>query len=440
MEKQLETELKGKKILFATVPLDGHFNPLTGLAKYLQEAGCDVRWYMPDVFEERLKKLNIPQYKYETAVAITADIIDTYGGRSEISDPIEKLNFDFITIFAKRGPEYYEDILRINETFPFDLLIADSFFSATPFVKIRMNKPVIAVGIVPSAEDSVDLAPFGMGLLPAKNEGERAEYAKIHDQAVNVLFRQAVDTYDELLKSYGISIEKSMLPNILSKEATLCLQIGTPGFDYNRSDLGDNIRFVGALLPYTSNKQNREVWFDDRLKQYQKIVLVTEGTVEKDFTKLTEPTLEVFKDTDTLVIAATAGNGTKELREKYTSNNIIIEDFIPFNDVLPYVHVYITNGGYGGTLLSIHNQVPMVAAGLHEGKNEICSRIGYFNYGINLNTEIPSPEAIRIATEEIMTNELYKNNITRLYHEMNSYNANELSAKYIMEVLAVSVV
>jgi len=30
--------------LFANVPADGHFNPLTGLAKFLQKQGHDVRW------------------------------------------------------------------------------------------------------------------------------------------------------------------------------------------------------------------------------------------------------------------------------------------------------------------------------------------------------------------------------------------------------------
>jgi UDP:flavonoid glycosyltransferase YjiC (YdhE family) len=35
----------GTRIMFACVPADGHFNPLTGLAVALAEAGCDVRWY-----------------------------------------------------------------------------------------------------------------------------------------------------------------------------------------------------------------------------------------------------------------------------------------------------------------------------------------------------------------------------------------------------------
>ncbi|MEI9809634.1 MAG: hypothetical protein WDO16_18215 [Bacteroidota bacterium] len=52
--------LKGKKILFATFPADGHFNPLTGLAVHLKELGCDVRWYTSVKYEDKLQRLNIP--------------------------------------------------------------------------------------------------------------------------------------------------------------------------------------------------------------------------------------------------------------------------------------------------------------------------------------------------------------------------------------------
>ena len=35
----------GKRVLIATVAADGHFYPLTGIAKLLCEEGYDVRWY-----------------------------------------------------------------------------------------------------------------------------------------------------------------------------------------------------------------------------------------------------------------------------------------------------------------------------------------------------------------------------------------------------------
>jgi hypothetical protein len=37
-------ERRRLKILFANIPADGHFNPLTPLAVHLQSLGHDVRW------------------------------------------------------------------------------------------------------------------------------------------------------------------------------------------------------------------------------------------------------------------------------------------------------------------------------------------------------------------------------------------------------------
>jgi UDP:flavonoid glycosyltransferase YjiC (YdhE family) len=175
----------------------------------------------------------------------------------------------------------------------------------------------------------------------------------------------------------------------------------------------------------------KQAWFDERLRQYKKIVLVTQGTVEKDIRKILEPTLRAFLHTDVLVVASTGGSGTDELREKYASENVIIEDFIPFNQVMPYAGVFVTNGGYGGTLLSIKNRLPLVAAGVHEGKNEVCARIGYFKIGIDLGTENPTPEAIREGVEAVLADAAYRKSITRLADEFSNFHAEERCAGYI---------
>jgi hypothetical protein len=49
---------------------------------------------------------------------------------------------------------------------------------------------------------------------------------------------------------------------------------------------------------------------------------------------------------------------------------------------MPYVHVYITSGGYGGTLLSIHNPVPIVATGLHECKMKFVPVLAILTMGL----------------------------------------------------------
>jgi UDP:flavonoid glycosyltransferase YjiC (YdhE family) len=212
------------------------------------------------------------------------------------------------------------------------------------------------------------------------------------------------------------------------------LQIGVPGFEYKRSDLGNNVRFIGALSNASSNK----IWNHPKLAQYNKMILVTQGTVEKDISKLIIPTLEAFKNSEYLVVVTTGGSHTEDLRNHFNYPNIIIEDFIPFNEIMPLANVYITNGGYGGVMLGIINKLPMVVAGVHEGKNEINARVGYFKIGVNLHTERPAPAQLKAGVSEVLHNSLYKHNIENLSNEVSQYNSNELCAAYIDEVLKLT--
>jgi len=188
-------------------------------------------------------------------------------------------------------------------------------------------------------------------------------------------------------------------------------------------------------LPYAKKKETKP-WYSEKLKRYNKVLLVTQGTVEKDITKLLIPTLEAFKNSEYLVIMSTGKTETEALQKKYNYDNIIIEDFIPFNEVMPYADVYITNGGYGGVLLSIQNGLPMVVAGVHEGKNEICARVGYFKLGVNLRTEKPTLKQLRESVEEVINQPQYTENVLSLQHEFYQYQPNKLCGQYIAEVIS----
>jgi UDP:flavonoid glycosyltransferase YjiC (YdhE family) len=237
-----------------------------------------------------------------------------------------------------------------------------------------------------------------------------------------------------ILASYGIKAEGANIFDILYKKSTVVLQSGTPGFEYERSDLSTHLHFAGPLLPY-SKPGKRTRWYDAKLQLYKNVVLVTQGTVETDSSKLLVPTLEAFTNSNVLVIATTGGAHTDELRQRFPGNNFIIEDFIPFDDVMPYADVYVTNGGYGGVLLSIQNKLPMVVAGIHEGKNEINARVGFFKLGINLKTEKPKPDQIRTAVEEILGNDMYARNTRAISEEFSRHHPNEICLRLVTRLV-----
>ncbi|MBI1342202.1 MAG: glycosyltransferase [Terrimonas sp.] len=435
-----KTENPAKKILLANFPADGHFNPLTGIAVHLSNLGYDVRWYCSEGYAPKLKKLQIHHYPFKKAIDVSDGNFDKmFPGRQQYRTAVGKLRFDIIHAFILRAPEYYTDILDIYREFPFELIIADCAFTALPFVKELMKIPVLAIGVLPLTASSKDLPPSGLGMEPSYTFTGRMKQAAMRYLADRIIFKKPNRVMHQMLDQYGIPHDHESVFDMMIRKSDFLLQSGTPGFEYKRSDLGSNIQFIGALLPYRS-ATTKSQWFDNRVSCYRKIVLVTQGTVEKDIEKLIIPTLEAFKNSDTLVICTTGGSQTDFLRAKYPSPNIIIEDYIPFNDVMPYAGVYITNGGYGGVMLGIENELPMVVAGSHEGKNEINARVGYFGLGINLKTEKPSAVQIRQAVNQVLQDSRYREQVKKLAAEFREYRPEEMVAAYVKEILFGSVI
>ena len=427
-----------KKILFANMPYDGHFNPLTGIAMQMKSLGHDVRWYSGSVFEEKINRLGIPYYPFKKALDFNQfNVNEMFPERVKIKGAVGKLKYDLKTSFIMRSTEFYEDIKEINDTWCFDMLISDIAFTGMPFVKEKLNKKTVSIGVYPLTESSKDLAPAGLAMAPSDSFLGRRKQDFLRFFADKVIFKESADLFAKLFRQYEITPAKGNIFDVLGKRTDILLQSGTPGFEYERSDLSSNIRFVGPLLPYSDGKKHA---FDigDQLKKFEKVILVTQGTLEKDPEKIIVPTLEAFKDTKFLVIATTGGSNTTELRARFPQKNVIIEDFIPFNDIMPHSNVYITNGGYGGVMLGIENKLPMVVAGVHEGKNEINARVGYFKIGIDLKTEFPTPLQIRKSVDEIFSNKVYAVNVKKLSSEFKEFDTPALCEKYIQELLGMN--
>ncbi|CAM4061340.1 hypothetical protein SAMN06265348_102130 [Pedobacter westerhofensis] len=189
------------------------------------------------------------------------------------NDP-EKRLAAYRLLYAKGSVLYFEDIKDIYDSFAFDLIIVDGLYPSIPFIKHKLNIPVVSIGVVPLAEDSVDTAPYGYALPPAENEETRETYTALYQKAPD-RYKAATAYFETLFIQYDIPFTRTTMENRLVKESDLFLQIDAPEFEYSRSDIGKNVHFVGALLPYAVD-QHQQPWFDERLKKYDKIILVTQ--------------------------------------------------------------------------------------------------------------------------------------------------------------------
>src|SRR5205823_3770292 len=131
-------------------------------------------------------------------------------------------------------------------------------------------------------ETSKDLPPNGLGLTPSQTWMGKSRQFLLRKIANLLIFGEPNRLLYRLFDKHGITYSRESLFDLMIHKSDLLLQSGTPRFEYERSDLGKNIRFIGALLPYAREESNTVSCFDERLNQYSKIILVTQGTVEKD--------------------------------------------------------------------------------------------------------------------------------------------------------------
>ncbi len=414
------------KFLFATVPADGHFNPLTGIAMHLKAAGHDVRWYTGPSYAAKLKRLGIQHYPFQRASEVNGDNIGTlFPEREKLHGPA-LIRFDGKHMMVMNTRNYFEDVQEINASFPFDVLFCDAAFYAMQLIKEKLGKRVCSIGIGPSVETSKDVPPNFVGLKPAQTAIGKLIHQGMRAMMELMVMNDVKGLYNQILVSHGVAPVDGSLFDVSYRRPDVVFQSGVPGFAYPRREHNPKMQFVGALLPY---KAAISTAFSqpEKLAAYKRVILISQGTVDnKDHGKLIIPALEALKDTDALLIVSTGYYQTEALRVSYQQENIVIEDFVDFDFILDHTDLFICNGGYGSVLLSLSKGVPLLTAGIREGKNDINAHVDYFRVGIDLRTENPKPTDIRRAAERLLSEPHWKQNVARLRDEFSAYEPNEL--------------
>jgi UDP:flavonoid glycosyltransferase YjiC (YdhE family) len=410
------------RILCASMPADGHFNPLTGVAVHLAERGHDVRWYAGPEYGRKLDRLGMAWFPYQRATEVTGgNLNDLFPERARLKGP-KLLSFDLEKFFVSNVAQHLADIDQIRSEFPFEAFLCDGAMYVEKFVAELLEVPVFAVGITMVLPDSQGPPPF-FGLRPPRHVVDRVVHRVVRRMLASTT-KAGLITYNQILAEHGLApIPRDGFPAAPMGSARRLFLNGSPGLEFPGYQPPDNAEYVGplplarralpssaALPPLVSNAA-------------AKVVVVSQGTVDNsDATKLIIPTLQALRDGPEIVVATTSGANTAELRSRFVSSpNVVIEDFIDYEDLFPHVDVLVTNGGYGSVMAGLRHGVAIVAAGKTEGKNDIAARVGHNGLGIDLRSERPKPGAIRTAISRVLSDPAYARRVEALRDELSSY-------------------
>jgi UDP:flavonoid glycosyltransferase YjiC (YdhE family) len=409
------------RILVASMPADGHFNPLTGIAAHLVARGHDVRWYAGPEYGRKLDALGMPFFPYVRATEITGgNLNDLFPERAGLRGP-KLISFDLEKFFVANVENHFTDIAGIRSEFEFDVFFCDGAMYVEKLVAEALGVPVLATGLTMVMPDRQGPPPF-FGLRPARTILGRTVHRVVRRMLASTT-KAGVLSYNDILARHDLApIPLDGFPQAPMASARRVFLNGSPGLEFPGYQPMANAEYVGPLVPARGSLGPDTLLPAAVLDPDATVVAVSQGTVDNtDPTKLIVPTLEALKNGPYVVVATTAGVQTAQLRERFASPNVVIEDFIDFDRLFPQVDVFVTNGGFGSVLAAMRHGVPVVAAGKTEGKNDIDARVGYNRLGVDLRTERPKPARIRAAVYRVLANPMYGDKVKALRAELNAY-------------------
>jgi UDP:flavonoid glycosyltransferase YjiC (YdhE family) len=426
------------KILLASIPATGHFNPILVAARILKEAGHETAIYTSLVFRDKIEKAEVRFFPLpEDADEGVRDFIASFFEKHKVTPGPEELVKAYSGVFINPMISQFRGLQAILKEFCPDVVIHETSFAGVIPMLLgpRSERPAsVYLGITALPLERADGAPSGPGLLPSEDPEKRKEYAEIARNINELKHLPMRSAADKLLADIGLP---SLPASLFASEAMLAdliLQPCTPLFEFPLRESEEKLHFIGALLPSGAGDVPAQI--KEAKKAGRKIVLVSQGTIaNNDLGKLLAPTILALGEREDFLILATTGGKPIENIPCTLTPNTIASQYLNFGQILPEVDVLVAFGSYGTVTQTLSFGVPMVVAGMGEDKPEVGARVTWTGTGIYLATDTPTPEQVRDAVDQILAKPEYRACAQELAQEFASYD----SAKRLTELVEAAV-
>jgi MGT family glycosyltransferase len=408
------------RILIATVPVMGHIAPFLPLARALAERGHDIRWYTGAKYRAWVEATGAEFAGYRHARDFDDREHDReFPGRARLRG-LAQLKFDMKNIFIEAAPGQLADIRALLDDFPADVVLHDPGMIGALLQHEQGGPPTGILGIVPMVVSSVDAAPFGLGLLPSATPLGRMRNRALNWFVQNAAFRDVQKCWNHMRARVNLGPTGWWMDQV--RRASFYLQPTVPSFEYPRSDLPDNVQFIGMLPAARAASAPMPPFWGD-LDGSRPVVHVTQGTIANAAPHLIAPALEGLASLDVLVVVSTGNRPVRELGLGALPANARVAEFLSYPELLPKLSAMITNGGYGGVQMALSHGVPVVVAGASEDKPEVAARVAWSGAGLDLKTGTPTPRAVRDAVRKVLNDPRYRARARALAAEYERHDA-----------------
>ncbi len=366
------------KIVFFCIPAHGHTNPTLGVVRELVGRGHEVWYYSYEAFREKIE-----------AAGAKFIACDTYDMEQNLKP---------------------EDAARVGKDLAFSTrILVDTTLALDDMVCKAMEE------LQPDCIVADSMAVWGKAIakklgIPFVSSTTTFAFnkhsAQIMKQSMGELFRMifsmpSINKDMKRLQDKGYPIN-SILDIIQNDEFTDTVVYTSPEFQPCADTFSDKYAFVGPSI------RESESTF---VKEREKLIYISMGTVNNNLMKLYRNCIQAFKDTEYQVLMSVGNLADVEALGELPSN-ISVQRHVDQIAVLEKADVFLTHCGMNSVTESLYHKVPVLMYPQTGEQGGVANRVEQLNAGVRLKKN--TADMIRSGVEELLTNENYAENAAQI--------------------------
>ena len=362
------------KIGFLSLPLAGHLNPMTALARKLQSRGHEVVFIgVPDI-EPVVRAADLDFVPFCENEYPPGSIAKTWGGVAKLQglDVVRYTARDLTPGLVKPALEHLPG--KIVET-GVNALILDTSYRFIEIVPMHLRLPYIQIWNVLHF-DSSGSTPLALYSWPHETTPE----ALARNVAGLQIFREYREAIMSIAQSYaernGLEIDWSNSAATVSKLAVITQ---TPKeFDFPIPHLPPQFHYAG---PFHDNKGREPVSFPWEKLTDQPLIYASMGTLVNGLKNVYGAILEAVAEFPEMQVVVSAGRNVSPDDLGPIPSNTIVVRIAPQIELLKRAALCITHAGLNTALEALAQGVPMVAIPIGYDQPGVAARIAYHGVG-----------------------------------------------------------
>jgi MGT family glycosyltransferase len=372
VERKKVTETR--KIGFLSLPLTGHLNPMTALARKLQSRGNEVVFFgVPDV-EPVARAANLEFVPFCENEFPSGSIAKSWGAVANMQglDVVRYTCKELMPDLLKAGLEHLPE--KVAET-GVEALVIDSVYMLLQIVPMHLRLPYVQVWNILHFDlsGSTPLSLYGW----PHETGPEAQARNVAGlQLLNELYEKAIPIAQSYAERNGFEIDWADPTSTISKLAVIAQ---TPKeFDLPIAELPPQFHYAGPLL---DDEGRESVPFPWKKLTGKPLIYASLGTLVNGLNKVYRTILDAVSEfPETQLVLSVGKNLDPSDLAPIPSNAIVIRS-APQTELLQRAALCITHAGLNTALESLAEGVPMVAIPIGYEQPGVACRITYHGVG-----------------------------------------------------------